>query len=210
MRTACAVHWLTQMSPLRRQFACVGLLAILATWGVSARGADPPASSGFMLGASVDYLAPILSSAVTPGPGVGVHVGYRWRLLYFGAAYEHGFLAGAGQGGHDGTPWDTTGASTDYVGIDIDTNSAPDAVVSFVTHFSAGYRVLSITSTCCFSSVPTTSLDAGPELLLVGLGFQINAGGWLRPQPEVSIALGPASMGSAGITAFFDLGAPRG
>ncbi len=56
-----------------------------------------------MLGASVDYLSPIFANTgqgpgTGPGPGVGVHAGYRWKVLYFGAAYEHGFLSGGGPG----------------------------------------------------------------------------------------------------------------
>jgi hypothetical protein len=215
---------------LVRRLLALGMLSTLATSSVSA--AEPPrredrdeaettsapvpphaASSGIMLGASVDYLAPILgnlggSGGAGPGTGLGVHVGYRWRILYVGAAYEHGFLTGTGEGGHDGTPWNVTAAWTDYVGVDIDTISDPDAVLSFVTHFSAGYRTVSTTETCCYSSTPTTGANSGPEMLLVGIGLQINVGGRLRLQPEASLAYGPETFGSLGLTAFFDLGRP--
>jgi hypothetical protein len=245
MRAAQALHLRSCPMLHRRQRSLVlaplaALLTLVTTTG-SALAADPPSpeddvpglaptpppppalpvqterptSSGFMLGASVDYLSPLLSNlgqgpGTGPGPGVGVHAGYRWKVLYFGAAYQHGFLSGGGEGGHESTPWNGLAASTDYFGLDIDTVTKPDAVLSFVTHFSAGYRVVNVTSTCCYSPAVATSQNAGFDFLLAGVGLQINAGGWLRLQPEVSLSLGPAAIASIGLTAFFDVGSPVG
>jgi hypothetical protein len=175
--------------------------------------APPSMSSGFMLGASVGYMTPLLGDLNLgggPGPGAGVSVGvtggYRWHWLYLGATYSHGFLAGNGTTGHESTYWYASSATSDYVGVDFVTISDPVATVAFITHLGAGYRVVQTTATSSYDSTPFTSTNASPDFVAVGIGLHVKAEGWLRIQPEASISIGAGLFATIGLTTYFDLG----
>jgi hypothetical protein len=135
-----------------------------------------------------------------------VGAGYRWTFLYFGAAYQHAFLAGAtyGQGVETGR---TLSARSDYLGFDLAAITSPDAVIGAFFRVGVGGRFIRATGT--FDGVPdpptsTTNID-----LLIGIGVQIKASDWLRIVPQASFEAGPLNAyTSLGVTTYFDFAKP--
>ena len=171
-------------------------------------------SSGFMLGASLDYVAPASAgflnggSLVGAGAGVGVSAGYRAGFVYLGASYQHAFLSG-GSFSHDSTSASSTSGRSDYVGVDFITISDPRARVAFLTRFSAGFRLLSYDGTMSYDPRVTTTTSSGFDVTPIGLGVQIKADDWLRIVPEASVSVGQTALvASIGVAAYFDFSSP--
>ncbi len=204
-----------KLSPRSSCLAPLAALVLVAAAAPSALAAEPAApSSGFMLGVSVDVAAPQLAvfyqtPQLQPGAAVGVSAGYRWRFLYVGAAYQHAVFGG-GTYANEGTVETATGARSDYVGVDIVTLSSPDARVAFLTHQSAGYRVLT-TDTYIDSPPVSTFSKGGWDARIFGIGVQIKANDWLRIVPEASLSVGAATaVASLGVTTYFDFAGATG
>ena len=186
------------------------LMAIGASAGPTepASAAVSPATpdSGFMLGASVGALAPVVFSpqlfdGVGLGPSVSVDAGYRFaRYFYLGAVYQHGFLSSGGW--HGGG---TTSASADYGGINFVTISNPDARVALLTEVGVGYRVLTLGQGGVDGPSPGTLTESAFETTFLGIGLEMNLGDRVRLVPELTLAGGgTAAFGFLGLTAYFD------
>jgi hypothetical protein len=164
-----------------------------------------------MVGAALSYFSPVLSGSLAPpglgaGPAVGVSAGYRWTFLYFGAAYQHAFLAGATYQ-QDVETGRTLSASSDYLGFDLAAITSPDAVTAAFFRIGAGGRFIRATRTLDGVQDPptsTTNID-----LLVGIGVQIKASDWLRIVPQATFEVGPLNAyTSLGVTTYFDFAKP--
>jgi hypothetical protein len=158
---------------------------------------DPYAAStppGFMVGATVGELAPVLptlfnrTNPLTAGPAIRVGAGLRKGSVYVGASYEHAFLGLDTWNGQPAT------AQSDYGGADLVLLTAPEAQLSAFFHFSLGYRVINE------GGFTVSSAD----LRLLGVGLSIRAGA-LRIVPEASLEAGPQSpYVSFALTTYYD------
>ncbi len=210
------------LSPLhmRGAPALVGALVVLAasTGTPSAYASDPPRpapepvnaptaepDSGFMIGATLSYFSPFVPASWAPpllaaGPAIGLRAGYRWRFLYAGAAYQHVFFGG-GTYAQDVETFRTLSASSDYGGLDLVAITSPDALVAAFFRIGAGVRFIQVRS----DSTPGTTTTSNFDLTLLGIGAQINVGGWLRVVPEISFEVGPLNAyTSLSVTTYFD------
>jgi hypothetical protein len=199
------------------------LAALTATGAVHAAEPVPPAvapatapppaatSEGFMLGAGLSYVSPLPAGgflgppALGAGPAVGARAGYRWGGLYLGAAYQHAFLGG-GTWEHESTIVQTSSASSDYGGVEVVGITAIDAPVAVFFGAGIGYRVIQARTQGPTVSASGTTSASNLDVTLLGLGVEINAGGWLRIVPEASFEVGPADAYlSFGVTTYLDL-----
>jgi hypothetical protein len=162
-----------------------------------------------MVGATVSYFSAPFASwpALGDGPAVGLSGGYRWRFLYFGAAYLHTYLDGgtsSGSGGSAVASEQTLWANSDYGGLDVVAITSPDAIIAPFFRVGIGYRVVRWSELDFGYSTPTNKQSSSADLL-VGIGLQFNASGWVRIVPQASFELGPLAMyASLGLTTYFD------
>jgi len=163
-----------------------------------------------MLGAVLSDVIPLPAGgffgppALGAGPAIGVRGGYRWGGLYLGAAYQHAFLGG-GTWEHESTIVQTSSASSDYGGVEVVGITDIDASVAAFFRAGIGYRVIQAQAQGPTVSASGTMSTSNLDVTVLGLGVEINAGGWLRIVPEASFEVGSwDAYVSLGVTAYFD------